>query len=67
VPPRNAPALAEALCRMLGNDEERKEWQRRGRRGIEKYLIERMAHEVGGVYDEIAGEKKRWRESPGIA
>ncbi|MGH9561647.1 MAG: glycosyltransferase family 4 protein, partial [Terracidiphilus sp.] len=66
VPTRNSSALANALCHMLGNDEMRVEWRRRAKLGIEEYSIERMAHEVGDVYDEIVGEK-RWRESPRIA
>jgi glycosyltransferase involved in cell wall biosynthesis len=66
VPPRNPSALARALCHMLENDEERTEWRKRGRLGIEKYSIERMADEVREVYDEIVGQK-RWREVPGIA
>ncbi len=66
VPPRDPSALAGALGYMLGNDKERMEWRRRAKLGIEEYSIERMAHEIGDVYDEIAGEK-RWRESPGIA
>ena len=66
VPPRNPSALAGALSQMLGNNEERMEWRRRARLGIEEYSIERMTHEIGDVYDEIVGEK-RWRESPGVA
>jgi glycosyltransferase involved in cell wall biosynthesis len=67
VPPRNPAALADALCQMLSSDRERMEWQRRGKLGIEKYSIERMVREIRDVYDEITGEKKRWRESPEIA
>jgi glycosyltransferase involved in cell wall biosynthesis len=66
VPPRNATAIAAGLCHMLENDEERMEWKRRGLLGIEKYSIDRMAHEVGNVYDELVGEKG-WHESPGVA
>jgi len=66
VPPRNASALAAALCHMLENEQERMEWRRRARLGIENYSIERMAHEVRDVYDEIVGENS-WHESPGIA
>ena len=66
VPPRNPSALANALCHMLGNDEMRMEWRRRAKVGIEEYSIERMANEIGDVYDEVA-DAKRWRESPGVA
>jgi glycosyltransferase involved in cell wall biosynthesis len=66
VPPRDASALAGALCHLLGSEGERMEWRRRGKLGIEEYSIERMAHEVGDVYDEMVGEK-RWRETPGVA
>jgi glycosyltransferase involved in cell wall biosynthesis len=66
VPPRDASALAQALCHMLENDRERMEWKRRAVSGIEKYSIERMANEVRNVYDEMAGEK-RWCGSATIA
>jgi glycosyltransferase involved in cell wall biosynthesis len=66
VPPRDAPALAQALCHMLENDRERMEWRRRAKSGIEEYSIERMAEEVRDVYDELAGEK-RWYGSATIA
>lgn len=66
VPPRNSGALAGALSQMLANEELRMEWKRRATIGIEEYSIDRMAHEVTDVYDEVVGEKG-WRESPGIA
>jgi glycosyltransferase involved in cell wall biosynthesis len=65
VPPCNASELAAALGRMLGNDEDRMEWRRRGKLGVERYSIEHMAREVGEVYEEMVGEKK-WRKSRGV-
>jgi len=66
VPPRDASALARALCHMLENDRERMEWKRRAKSGIEKYSIERMANEVREVYDEVI-EEKGWCGSATIA
>jgi glycosyltransferase involved in cell wall biosynthesis len=66
VPPRDPQALALALNRMLTNGEERMQWKQRARLGIEKFSIERMAREIGEVYDELLGEKK-WRERSRIA
>jgi glycosyltransferase involved in cell wall biosynthesis len=53
VEPRNASALAQAICRLLRSEAERREWQRRARAGIEKFCIDRMAREVTGVYAEL--------------
>jgi glycosyltransferase involved in cell wall biosynthesis len=66
VPPCDPESLADALCKMLMNDEERMQWKERARLGIEKFSIGRMAREVGDVYDDLLGEKK-WRERSRIA
>ena len=59
-PPRNPPALANALCRMLGSGEEVCIWRSRAREGIDNYCVDAMAREVSSVYEELAEEKK-WR------
>jgi glycosyltransferase involved in cell wall biosynthesis len=53
IPPRNVPALASALCRLVGNDDERKQWQYKARQGLANYRVQVMASEVRSVYDEV--------------
>jgi glycosyltransferase involved in cell wall biosynthesis len=53
IPPRDVPALANALCRVIGNDEERKQWQCMATQGLANYHVQRMATEVLSVYDEV--------------
>ena len=60
IPPRNAEALADALSRMLGNEAERAEWQRRARSGVANYRVPLMAAEVKAVYNELL-EAAGWR------
>jgi glycosyltransferase involved in cell wall biosynthesis len=57
VPPRNSAALAEALCRMIGNEEELSRWRIRARQAIENYSIDAMVREVNNVYEELLDEK----------
>lgn len=52
-PPRDVPALADALCRLLGDEQERRQWQRRARQGIEAFRVEVMAAGVEAVYREL--------------
>jgi glycosyltransferase involved in cell wall biosynthesis len=59
-------ALGHALCNMLGKDEERATWRRRAVNGIDKFTVDRMAREVGEVYDELMGRKK-WRGVSDVA
>jgi len=58
VPPRNPTALATALCRMLGNEEELSQWRSRARDGIKNYSIDVMTRELSDVYEELVEEKK---------
>jgi glycosyltransferase involved in cell wall biosynthesis len=67
IPPRNAAALAAALCHMLGSDEVRARWHKRALEGIDKFSIDRMAREVSDVYEELVDEKKRWRQVSDVA
>lgn len=63
VPPRDVSSLAGALCRMLGNDQEREEWRARARQGVENYCIDRMVREVGDVYADLVEERNRRQDS----
>jgi glycosyltransferase involved in cell wall biosynthesis len=60
VPPVNVAALASALCGWLGNEPERRAWQRRSRVGIEAFRVGAMTAEVNDVYRELVG-KTAWR------
>jgi glycosyltransferase involved in cell wall biosynthesis len=60
VPPQNIPALAEALCRLLASEDERRLWQCSARRGIEAFHVNAMACEVDNVYDEII-HRESWK------
>jgi glycosyltransferase involved in cell wall biosynthesis len=53
IPARNVPALAAALSRMLGDEDERTDWRHRAQQGIANYHVREMAHEVRSVYDEV--------------
>jgi glycosyltransferase involved in cell wall biosynthesis len=66
VPPRDVPALHEALCLMLGNEKERTAWRGRAIDGIEKFSVDRMAREVGELYGELM-ERKKWRGVSDVA
>lgn len=53
VPPQNVPALADALCRLLGDERERQAWGHRASQGVEAFRVELMAAEVQAVYCEL--------------
>jgi len=63
IPPRDISALAGALRRMLGSEQEREEWRARAHHGVENYRVDRMVHEVGEIYAEIVEEKNRRQAS----
>jgi glycosyltransferase involved in cell wall biosynthesis len=60
VPPQNATALADALSKMLANEDERRAWQSRALRGVDAFHVSAMSREVERVYQELVGEK-RWK------
>jgi glycosyltransferase involved in cell wall biosynthesis len=66
VPPRDVTALAGALCRMLGDEEERASWRRRALEGIDRFCIDRMAREVDMVYGDLM-QRRKWRGVSGVA
>jgi glycosyltransferase involved in cell wall biosynthesis len=66
VEPRNPPALAEALCRMIGDEAERQEWQQRARHGIANYQVQVMATEVKSVYQELI-KTVNWQRTSDVA
>jgi glycosyltransferase involved in cell wall biosynthesis len=55
VPVRDVSALADAVCKLLGDETERKAWQGNALRGIEMYQVHRMASDVQSIYDELVG------------
>jgi glycosyltransferase involved in cell wall biosynthesis len=57
VPPQNVPALAHALCNLLGNEHVRGLWQCNALQGIEMFRVDNMAREVDIVYRELTHEK----------
>jgi glycosyltransferase involved in cell wall biosynthesis len=59
VPPQNVQALANALCKLLANEDERRMWQRRALQGIETFQVSAMAREVENVYHELIRKKYR--------
>jgi glycosyltransferase involved in cell wall biosynthesis len=63
IPPRDVFTLANTLSHMLGSDQERAKWRARARQGIENYGIDRMAREVGDVYDNLVEQKNRRQAS----
>jgi glycosyltransferase involved in cell wall biosynthesis len=64
VPPRSPAAFANALRLLLGNDELRYEWQRRGKRNLEAFTTTRMAEEVEKIYRELTPASAA---EPGVA
>jgi glycosyltransferase involved in cell wall biosynthesis len=59
VPPKNVPALAHALCKLLGNEHVRGLWQCNALQGIEMFRVDNMAREVDIVYRELTQGKRR--------
>ena len=56
VPPRDAPALADAIERLLQNQDERTRFGRAGRdRVTSMFSIPRHAENVQSLYDELLG------------
>ena len=54
VPPRNPAALGSAMRLLLGNDQLRRDWQKKARQNIEAFTTTRMAEEVEKIYRELA-------------
>jgi glycosyltransferase involved in cell wall biosynthesis len=52
VPPGDVNALAQALGRMLDDEQERSQWRSKAKSGIANFHVERMASEIKTVYDE---------------
>lgn len=53
VPARNEAQLADAIGRLLSDDAERAQWQKKAREGIARFTVDRMATETLSVYDEL--------------
>lgn len=53
VPPHDPAALAQGLCRLLGDEIERADYQRRARDGIDAFRVDGMAREVETIYLEL--------------
>jgi glycosyltransferase involved in cell wall biosynthesis len=66
VEPRNVQALADALCRLLKNEQERNLWRSRAHQGIEKFHVQIMASEVREVYGELVSIEN-WRSVTNVA
>ncbi len=66
VPSVNSAELANAICRMLGNDEELRQWRSHAREGIDNYCVEVMAREMNDVYEGLVEERK-WRGVSDVA
>ncbi len=58
VPPRNAPALAATLSRLLGDAELRRRLSGHARHAVRRYDWERVAGEVLEVYEEAASRRR---------
>jgi hypothetical protein len=53
VPAGEVSALGQALAAMLTDRDAREEWQRSAKEGIARFRVNRMAHDVRGVYEEL--------------
>ena len=58
VPPGNDVALAEAMARLLRNEDERRALASRALEGLERFTVERMAREYLEVYAEAMGQAR---------
>ena len=57
VPARDAPAMAEAILRLLGEPQRAAEMGRKGRRLVEKkYSLDTIARQTEGVYENVLEE-----------
>jgi phosphatidylinositol alpha-mannosyltransferase len=54
VPPRNAPALADALVQLLGDADSRREMGRRGQEKASKFSWDRVSQQVLDFYKRVA-------------
>jgi glycosyltransferase involved in cell wall biosynthesis len=63
---RNVRALANALCRLLTDDQERNAWRSKALEGIEMYRVQVMASEVRSIYEELVSEE-RCRDAADVA
>jgi glycosyltransferase involved in cell wall biosynthesis len=60
VPSGDVNALAQALGRLLNDEDQRRQWRSRAKAGIANFHVQRMASEIKTVYDEpLAGECSR--------
>jgi len=59
----DVPALAHALCLMLGSNNIRERWQCRATAGVDEFHIRRMAHEIQAVYEELRRVEPRSLDS----
>jgi glycosyltransferase involved in cell wall biosynthesis len=66
VPPQDVQALGKAMCRLLGNEDERAAWRLRAVDGIEQFSIDRMAREMSEIYSGLM-ERKKWRGVSDVA
>jgi hypothetical protein len=58
VPPREVPALAAGLSRLLGDAELRRRLSGHALRSVRRYDLERVAGEVLEVYEEVASRRR---------
>jgi glycosyltransferase involved in cell wall biosynthesis len=64
VPMGDAPAMAEAICRMLADPAKAREMGRRGRQRVESHFtLERTARRVEDVYREIGGSRQKMSDA----
>jgi glycosyltransferase involved in cell wall biosynthesis len=64
VPMGDAPAMAEAICRMLADPGKAREMGRRGRQRVESHFtLERTARRVEDVYREIGGSRQKMSDA----
>ncbi|MCX8037942.1 MAG: glycosyltransferase family 4 protein [Candidatus Sumerlaeia bacterium] len=60
VPPNDPPALAEAICELLGDPARRAAMGQKGRqRVLDHFTIERQVDQVLHIYDEVLREKNQ--------
>jgi glycosyltransferase involved in cell wall biosynthesis len=67
VRPRDPAGLAAALSLLLGDEELRRDWQRKARQNTEHFTAARMAQEVEQVYCELTPTVRVREQAPGQA